>query len=101
VFWILRKIERGEWLTAQRMFHRVIAETNFKLLHELKLRNRERSFPDVRRAERVLSASEYEAIKISITPDPTSLRLGLEKASETFRQLIAALVGDKWQWPQF
>jgi hypothetical protein len=42
--WTRRKIARGELLAAQRMLHRELAETNFRLLHELRLRRGLRSF---------------------------------------------------------
>jgi len=97
--WILRKIQRGEWLAAQRMLHRSVADTNFKLLHELKLRKSERSFPDARRLERILTSAEYDLIRLSVAPEPESLSLALKKASDTCRQLVAELVGEKWHWP--
>lgn len=97
--WTLRKIDRGEWLAAQRMLHRSLAETNFRLLHELRLRRGERTFPEARRAERVLSNRELEAISICAQPDAASLLSCVEKASATCRTLTHALVGNTWKWP--
>lgn len=99
VVWTLRKINRGEWLAAQRMLYRSLAETNFRLLHELKLRRGERTFPEIRRAERVLSKEELELISLSGLPEATSLLGGVEKASATCRKLMYALVGNTWKWP--
>jgi hypothetical protein len=43
-----RKIMRGELIAAQRWLHTQLADTNFRLLHELRLRSNELSFPDGR-----------------------------------------------------
>ena len=59
--WTIRKIDRGELRAAQRMAHRELAETNFRLLHELKLRRGERTFPEARRLERIAGAAELAA----------------------------------------
>lgn len=98
--WTTRKIERGELLAAQRMLHRSLAETNFRLLHELRLRRGERSFPEARRAERVLGGDVLAAISLSARLDAMELRAALEKVSATCRELVRALAGDSWRWPQ-
>ncbi|ACB75691.1 hypothetical protein [Opitutus terrae] len=98
--WVERKIDRGEWLAAQRMLHRSLAETNFQLLHELKLRCGERSFPEARRAERVLPAAERAMIAVAARPEPGDLRAALEMSATTCRALMQALVGATWQWPE-
>ena len=97
--WTLRKIERGEFLAAQRMLHRSLVETNIRLLHELKLRRQERSFPEARRAERVLAAHELELIATSAAPAAGSLRAAVDKCAASCRQLTAELVGKSWCWP--
>jgi hypothetical protein len=99
--WTMRKIARGEFLAAQRMLHRSLAETNLRLLHEIKLRRRERTFPEARRAEKVLSHSELAAITVSTVPDALSLRDGVEKASATCRYFAHQLMGDQYRWPPF
>lgn len=98
--WTARKVERGEWLAAQRMLHRSLAETNFRLLHELKLRRGERTFPEIRRGERVLSRREQQLVTVSAIPDARSLRAALKRSSATCRKLMQALVGDAWSWPE-
>jgi hypothetical protein len=98
--WTLRKIERGELLTAQRMLHRELAETNFRLLHELKLRRGERSFPEARRIERVAGAAELAGVTPEASVQPASLSAAVEKSAATCRKLMAALVGPAWRWPQ-
>lgn len=97
--WTLRKIDRGELLAAQRMLHRSLAETNFRLLHELRLRRGGRSFPEARRAELVLGADELTAITTSARAEAAELRAAVEKGSASCRELVRALVGDSWRWP--
>jgi hypothetical protein len=97
--WIRRKLERGELAAAQRMLHRELAETNFRLLHELRLRRGERSFPEARRIERVLAGPELEAVSVTATLDAVALRKALEKSEATLRMLMAALVEERWRWP--
>jgi hypothetical protein len=98
--WTLRKIDRGELIAAQRMLHRALAETNFRLLHELKLRRGERTFPEARRIERVGSEAEVTALTVNAAPEAGSLRAAVEKISATCRELVRALIGDSWSWPK-
>lgn len=97
--WTRRKIERGEWIAAQRMIHRNLVETNLRLLHELKLRRGERTFPEGRRLERVGSEAERAALTMAVLPEGPSLLAGAEKCAETLRWLVGALVADGWSWP--
>jgi hypothetical protein len=97
--WTRRKIARGEFLAAQRMLHHSLAETNLRLLHELKLRRDERSFPEGRRAESVLCESELAAVTVSTIPDNLSLYKAVEKASATCRSFAEELMGRELQWP--
>lgn len=97
--WMRRKLERGELGAAQRMLHRELAETNFRLLHELRLRRGERSFPEARRIERVLDGPELDAVSVSAPLDGVALRKALEKSEATLRMLMAALVEERWRWP--
>ena len=97
--WMRRKLERGELVAAQRMLHRELAETNFRLLHELRLRRGERSFPEARRIERVLDGPELDAVSVSAPLNAVALRKALEKSEATLRMLMAALVEERWRWP--
>lgn len=99
VVWTMRKIERGEYVAAQRMLHRSLVETNIRLLHELKTRRGERSFPEGRRAELVLTETELSAVTMSVPLSSPSLRGGVEKASATCRSFVRELVGESWKWP--
>ncbi len=95
--WTLRKIARGELSAAQRMLHRELAETNFRLLHELKLRRSERSFPEGRRIERVASARELEAVCVRATLDAGQLRAAVDHSATTCERLMRDLVGETWR----
>lgn len=97
--WIERKIARGEWRAAARMLVREQAETNFRLLHELKLRRGEPTFPDARRVELTASAEELAAISMEIRFERAALEAETEKAAQALRRLVKELVGDRWTWP--
>ena len=90
------KIERGEFLAAQRWVHLQLAEVNFQLLHELRQRRGEPSLPDGRRIERL--PVDSRGIAVSAVPTADSLRAAAEKSAATLRELMAALVPD-WRWP--
>jgi len=90
------KIERGELLAAQRWLHLQLAEVNFQLLHELRLRRGEPTLPDVRRIERL--PHDSRGIVVSAMPSAEGLRAALEKSAAALRELVAALVPE-WRWP--
>jgi len=94
-----RKIERGELIAAQRWLHHQLVEKNFRLLHELRLREGQPTFPDARRIE-FLDYSRAAQVAITATLSVVSLRDGVEKAAETCRQLVRALIGNQWSWPE-
>lgn len=98
--WTLRKIERGEFVAAYRMLHRALAETNFQLLHEIKLRRGERSFPEARRIERIGTPEEVFQITLSAEPDAAELYRAVDKAYTTCRDFVRVLVGDTWRAPE-
>lgn len=98
--WAWRKIARGELFAAQRMLHRELVEANFRLLHELKLRRGERSFPEARRIERVARADELSLIEAENSLRAESLSAALEKSAQTCRNLMKELTGDGWKWPR-
>ena len=97
--WTLRKIARGELVAAQRMLHRELVETNFRLLHELKLRRGERSFPEARRIERIASEGELAGVSVSAALETDQLRAAVELSADTCERLMRALVGDSWCRP--
>lgn len=93
-----RKLERGELCAAQRWLHQQLAETNFRLLHELRLRGGCISFPDARRLER-LGEPRLGAVTVTAGPTVAALRVAVEGAAEAHRHLVAELVGAAWRWP--
>jgi len=93
-----RRIERGEWLAAQRWLHLQLAETNFRLLHELRLREGRASFPDARWLER-LAEARIDSVRVTAAPGRESLRRAVESSAETLRALVQQL-GAGWRWPE-
>lgn len=95
----LRKIARGELIAAQRWLHGNLAETNFRLAHELSQRNGQVSFPDARRLEALADTEMRESLKVEATMNSESLTAATNKSAETCRALVQMLVGDSWRWP--
>lgn len=94
-----RRIERGEWIAAQRWLHHQLAETNFRLLHELRLREGRGSFPDARWLER-LAEPRLDSVRVVALPERESLLRALDASAGTLRTLVGQLVGDAWRWPE-
>lgn len=94
-----QKIARGEFLAAQRWLHWHLAEANFCLLHELKQREGATTFPDARRLEKVAGDEWHRAVTVNAQPDRQSLIDAVERSAATCRELVAALVGQGWRWP--
>jgi len=97
--WALRKLKRGELVAVQRMLHRELAETNFRILHELKLRSGERTFPEARRLERLTAAAELASVSVNSQLQVNELRAALEHCATTLRGVVYTLIGDTWRWP--
>lgn len=93
------KIERGEFLAAQRWLHHQLAEVNFQLLHELRQRMGQASFPDARRLES-LAAGQVGGVTVDAAPNAAALGAAVEKSAATCRRLMRELVGEAWQWPE-
>jgi hypothetical protein len=91
------KIERGEFLAAQRWLHHQLAETNFRLLHELRQRRGQLTLPDARRLENLVESPALVAV--TAIPTRESLIGATDKSAATFRELMQSLVGDAWRWP--
>lgn len=91
--WVVRKIERGELIAAQRMLHLELGDVNFRLLHEWKLRRGEISFERARRVERTSSARERASVTIDARCDGPSLLAAAKQAAATCRQLVEDLTG--------
>lgn len=93
------KITRGEFVAAQRWLHGHLAETNFRLLHELRQRAGEVSFPDARRLELFGRDPWVAAVTVRALPDRESLEAATEKCAQTLCDQVRALAGEKWNWP--
>jgi hypothetical protein len=65
------------------------------LLHELKLRRSERSFPEARRIERIASPSELEAVTVNAALEAEALRSALDRSEATMRKLLSELKGER------
>jgi hypothetical protein len=95
-----QKIDRGELLAAQRWLHHYLAEANFNLLHELRERRDEKSYHVARRIEQVVGERWRRAVTVAALPEPDSLRAAVEVSAQTCRELVAALIGERWHWPK-
>jgi len=98
--WVRQKLERGEFVAAQRVLHRSLAEINFRLLHEIRLRAGEPSFREARRVEKLVSSEQLVAISIEARLEAASLRNAADKCAASFRSLMQGLVGGAWRWPE-
>jgi hypothetical protein len=94
-----RKLVRGELLATQRWLHHHLAETNFRLLHELQLRRGQPSFPDARRVERLVDQPWPARVGVEAGLTTESLAAACDDAAETCRLLVRELVGETWTWP--
>lgn len=97
---VLGKIARGEFVAAQRWLHRSVVETNFRLMHELRVRRGLVSFPDGRRVERLLSPEELAAVRFEVKQDAESLHAATVAALRATRRLLTELTGKPPTWPE-
>jgi hypothetical protein len=95
-----QKIERGELLAAQRWLHVQLAETNFRLMHELRRRRGAPSYPDARRVETLYEDAAREAVAVSVAPESASLARAVEHSAQSCRDTVTALIGTAWRWPE-
>ena len=93
-----RRLARGELLAARRALHHQLADVNARLLHELRLRRGQSSFPDARRLER-LDAAAAARLALPDAADAAGLRGAARVAARTCRWLLAELLGGAWRWP--
>ena len=92
---IQRKLERGELRAAQRWLHTGMAETNFKLMHELRRRRSQRSFHDARRVEALLDPDSLARVTVSATLSAQAIEAAAKLSAQTTRYLLTELVGDE------
>ena len=96
---ISRRIERGELHAAGRFLQRELVETNYRLLHELRQRRGQLSFPEARRLERIASAEELALVTAAGPLTRDSLKEQAARCRAALVKLMAELVGAKWRWP--
>ena len=91
--WVWQKISRGEYCAAQHMLHCSLAETNFRLLRELRLRRGQSlpSFGLARRAETLLTPSELSWVKIDACANADELRRATLAAVRGLEALMGEL----------
>ncbi len=98
VVWSERKLRRGEYLAVQRMLHQSLTETNFRLLHEQRLRHGKVSHPEARRIERIAEPKELAAVTVAAKPERDELAAAIAQAKTTLAELMHDLV-PSWRWP--
>jgi len=98
--WIRQKITRGELGAAQHLLHHSLAETNFRLLRELRLRRDEPlpSFGLGRHVEHLLPPTELAWVRIDARCDPVELARAAERSCDGMIALMRLLVPD-WTAP--
>lgn len=93
MLWVLQKIERGELAAAQRALHRTLAETNFRLLRELRLRRGDSlpSFGLARRVESLLPKEELNWITVDARLDRAELSNSTWRLHSGLREIVRQL----------
>ena len=72
-----------------------MAETNFKLMHELRRRRSQRSFHDARRVEALLDPDSLARVTVSATLSAQAIEAAAKLSAQTTRYLLTELVGDE------
>ncbi|MEO6874721.1 MAG: hypothetical protein ABI222_07855 [Opitutaceae bacterium] len=100
LLWIMQKLERGEIAAAQHILHKTLAETNFRLLRELRLRRDQPllSFGIARRVETFLSYPQLSWVQVSARLDCEEIRRASWFALEGLKGLINELIPE-WTIP--
>jgi hypothetical protein len=91
LLWVFQRIARGELVAAQRSLHRLLAEPNFQLLHEARLRRDAPTFREARRVEKLLSPRELALVQVSARLDRAELNRAARQAYRAFRRLTREL----------
>lgn len=100
MLWVLQKIERGELLAAQRSLHRSLADANFLLLRELRLRKNEPlpSFGLARRVEILLKPTELKWISVDSHLNREELRRATWQMLDGLKAMMHQIVPE-WVVP--
>jgi hypothetical protein len=95
---IERKLARGELMAAQRWLHVHLAEANFKLTHECRVRKGLKSYHDARRAEKILSEEESRTVAISATLTNRELANAARNTMVSIREKFRQITGHSPDW---
>ncbi len=95
----IRKLQRGEFLAAQRWIHHYLAEVNFRLAHEMRQRRSLSTFPDARRIEQLGDESLRISLEVRAELTRESLTDAAQKCAWTLRELVRSMIGAGWIWP--
>ena len=98
LLWVLQRIDRGELAATQRVLHRSLAETNFRLLHELRRRQGLGTYRDARRVERLLPAAELALVQVSARLEAAELHQAAWHAFDSVVTIMHGLVPG-WKVP--
>ncbi len=94
LLWVFQKIHRGELMAAQLVMHRSLAETNFRLVRELRLRRGDAldSFGLGRHAEATLAGAELDAVRLNARLNRRELTKAAWHSLAGLRHLMCELV---------
>lgn len=95
--WAVKKVQRGEYIAAQRAIHEVLLEKTICLLAEEGLLEGRSAGPRGRRAERWLSPARLQSVKILTHPDRDSLFAAFDRVSALFAD-VSEIVAQKNGW---
>jgi predicted nucleotidyltransferase len=100
LLWVLQKLERGELVAAQHLLHRSLAETNFRLMREWRLRRGLPlpSFGLGRRAESLYAPEDLRLVQIDARLDAGELHQAAWQAFDGVTGIMHAMVPD-WRIP--
>jgi len=100
LLWVLQKLERGELVAAQHLLHRSLAETNFRLMREWRLRRGLPlpSFGLGRRAESLYPPEELRLVQIDARLDAAELHQAAWRACESVVTIMREIVPG-WKIP--
>jgi len=82
--WVRKKIQRGEFLAAQRAFHGVLLEHVFRLWEEETLQAGRAAWPEARRAEQWLLPDKLQRARIPVLPDGATLVAACQRITALF-----------------
>jgi len=98
LLWVLQRIDRGELIATQRVLHLSLAETNFRLLHELRVRQGLATYREARRAERLLPGAELSLVQVSARLEAAELHRAAWQAFDGVVTIMHGLVPG-WKVP--